>query len=317
MRVNRAYRAKTPWRRRFARKFRAKKSAGRHCTFVFSRRTLNGCMAQVAIAERPAVDAKGPGQCLAETATDPVSEKRPHQCLLVAVSGSPRAGRLVLRAAELVVGTSRWFAVHLETATDARMDPNEHAALARNLSLAEQLGAETAILPAVDPVGELLNFARRHGVTQIITGRPRHSWWRNMWIGRLSVDALTRRSGEIDVRILGESTAEPGASRPASGPDRRQLLAYIWAVAVMGVATLVNAWLVKPYLPLRNVVMIYLLGVIVTAVRFGRGPSALATVVSVIAFDFAFVNPTGALGGSTPPDIITFCVMLAVGFTIS
>jgi two-component system sensor histidine kinase KdpD len=91
----------------------------------------------------------------------------------------------------------------------------------------------------------------------------------------------------------------------------------VWALAIMGVATLVNAWLVQPYLPLRNVVMVYLLGVIITAVRFGRGPSALATVVSVIAFDLVFVKTIGALGGSAPPDIIMFCVMLAVGFTIS
>jgi two-component system sensor histidine kinase KdpD len=46
-----------------------------------------------------------------------------------------------------------------------------------------------------------------------------------------------------------------------------------------------------PYLALSNLIMVYLLSVIVVATRHGRGPSLLASVLSVAAFDFFFVPP--------------------------
>ena len=46
-----------------------------------------------------------------------------------------------------------------------------------------------------------------------------------------------------------------------------------------------------PHFELANLVMVYLLGVTVTGLRFGRGPSVLTAVLNVAAFDFFFVPP--------------------------
>jgi two-component system sensor histidine kinase KdpD len=235
---------------------------------------------------------------------------------VVAVSASARAAQLVLRAAARVTAGERWFAVHIETATDSRMNREEHALLAANLGLAEQLGAETVILPAVDPVGELLRFARRHGATQILVGKPRHPRW-NSWLGRLSVDKLARRSDQIDICILSDG-APRAVERPTKvKPDQRQLLKYFSAAGLVSLCTLFNMLAIQPYLPLRNVVMIYLLGVIVVARYLGRGPSALAAVLSVATFDLVFISPLGSATQSTTIDAITFGVMLSIGLTIS
>jgi two-component system, OmpR family, sensor histidine kinase KdpD len=62
-----------------------------------------------------------------------------------------------------------------------------------------------------------------------------------------------------------------------------------------------------------NIVAIYLLSVVLIAVRFGRGPAALAAVLSVGSFDFFFVPPRYSFAVSDVQYLLTFGVMLAVG----
>ncbi|MDI9653782.1 DUF4118 domain-containing protein, partial [Burkholderia cenocepacia] len=51
------------------------------------------------------------------------------------------------------------------------------------------------------------------------------------------------------------------------------------------------ASVVSGRLDLTNLVMLYLLGVVFSAVRLGRGPGVLQSFLSVAAFDFFFVPP--------------------------
>jgi two-component system sensor histidine kinase KdpD len=74
---------------------------------------------------------------------------------------------------------------------------------------------------------------------------------------------------------------------------------------------------VFPRLGAANVVMIFLLAVVVAATVYGRGPSVLAALVSVAAFDFFFVPPYLTFRVSDTEYLVTFGVMLAVAFVIS
>ena len=62
--------------------------------------------------------------------------------------------------------------------------------------------------------------------------------------------------------------------------------------------------------------MVYLLGILVVATRFGRGPSLLASLLSVAAFDFIFVPPYFTFVVSDFRHVGTFSVMLLVGVVI-
>src|SRR5262249_24590188 len=72
-----------------------------------------------------------------------------------------------------------------------------------------------------------------------------------------------------------------------------------------------------PFFQLTNVVMAYLLGVVIVATRYGRGPSILASILSVAAFDFFFVPPQLTFAVSDTQYLITFLVMLIVALVIS
>ena len=62
-----------------------------------------------------------------------------------------------------------------------------------------------------------------------------------------------------------------------------------------------------------NIAMIFLLGVLVIAKRFGRGPAILAAIANVIAFDFFFVTPRFSFAVADLQYLITFAAMLLVG----
>ena len=64
---------------------------------------------------------------------------------------------------------------------------------------------------------------------------------------------------------------------------------------------------------LANMIMVYLLGVIAVAVQFGRGPSILASVLGVLAFDFFFVPPQLTFAVTDTQYLVTFAVMLVDG----
>src|SRR2546422_7263681 len=72
-----------------------------------------------------------------------------------------------------------------------------------------------------------------------------------------------------------------------------------------------------PFFELANLIMTYLLAIVVIAIRYGRGPSVLAAIVSVAAFDYFFVPPYLTFAVADTQYLLTFAVMLVVGLVIS
>lgn len=68
---------------------------------------------------------------------------------------------------------------------------------------------------------------------------------------------------------------------------------------------------------LESVVMIYLLGIVLVAMWHGYGPSLVATVLSVLSFDFFFIPPRFTFGVSDVDHAVTFAVMFVVALVIS
>jgi two-component system sensor histidine kinase KdpD len=91
---------------------------------------------------------------------------------------------------------------------------------------------------------------------------------------------------------------------------------YLRALGVVALCTAV-AWAMWPYFAPANLIMVYLLGTILAAARFGRGPGILASVLSVAAFDFFFVPPPLTFVVSDTEYLVTFAVMLVVAIVIS
>jgi two-component system, OmpR family, sensor histidine kinase KdpD len=91
---------------------------------------------------------------------------------------------------------------------------------------------------------------------------------------------------------------------------------YLQGLVIIFICTLI-CWLLHAHFAPANLIMVYLVGVVFIAIRFGRGPSLLASVLSVAAFDFFFVPPYLTFAVSDVEYILTFILMLIVAITIS
>ncbi|HEX6852954.1 MAG TPA: sensor histidine kinase KdpD [Candidatus Polarisedimenticolaceae bacterium] len=243
--------------------------------------------------------------------TWPIAEK-----LLVCISPSPSAARLV-RAGRRLARRLRasWTVLFVEQPRHAALSKEDQAYADHALRLAEELGGETVTLTAHDAVEEIVAFARARNVSKIVVGKPARFWrWRELWSGSF-VTRLARASGDIDVFIVhGDERGAP--TRSSAVPAPVDWSGYARAVATTGGCTAVAA-AGFPWLERSNLVMVYLLGVVVVATRWGRGPSLLASVLGVAAFDFFFIPPHFTFAVADAQYVVTFAVMAAVAAILS
>ncbi len=214
------------------------------------------------------------------------------------VGPSPFSARLVRSAARMAMSLRcPWLAVSVEK-PGARMSQEAQDRLWANLRMAGLLGAETATLAGQNIAQEILAYARARNVTKIIVGKPAHPRWRD-WLHGSLVYELVRQCGPIDVYVI---TGEEGAApRRTTTPSPQELpwKIYLLAVLVVAVCTAVGELLTG--FDLSNTVMVYLLGVIVVALRGRRGPAVLASILSATALNFFFMPPLYTLAAGQPP----------------
>jgi two-component system sensor histidine kinase KdpD len=112
------------------------------------------------------------------------------------------------------------------------------------------------------------------------------------------------------------SWMSPGAAADSSpdASDRRIAVGrgYLWATVACGAVTILSMPLSLQF-DRSNIVAIYIMTVVLVGMRLGRGPAALAAVLSVSAFDFFFVPPRLSFAVSDVQYFLTFAIMLAVG----
>jgi two-component system, OmpR family, sensor histidine kinase KdpD len=236
--------------------------------------------------------------------------------ILVCIGPSPWSARLV-RAAKRMADQlgAEWIAAYVETPAQLRLPPEARDGVIQTMRLAEQLGAQTITVSGQTMSEALLAYAHDRNVSKIVVGKPTRTRWQRILFGSI-VDTLVQGSRDIDVYVISgreEGTPLPTVRRRALPTDWR---AYGTAAAAVAVSTGL-AWLLAPVSELSNLVMVYLLGIVVVSMRTGRGPSLLAAVLSVAAFDFFFVPPQFTFAVSDARYLFTFLVMLIVSLVIS
>lgn len=236
--------------------------------------------------------------------------------LLVCVSASPLSGRLIRATRRMAMPlNAEWMAVSVETPTRTARSEAERDRVAQNLRLAEQLGGETVMLSGYDVAEEIITYAHRRNVNKLVVGKPARPRWHE-WLFGSVVEELIRRSGDIDVYVITGDEEEIRPSPRTRLERTNDWRGYAAAMGLVAFCTLLGLGLF-PYLDPANLIMIYLLAVLVIAVRFGRGPSVLTAVLSVATYDFMFVLPYFSFTVAEAEYLLTFAVMLVVGLTIS
>ncbi|WP_321807915.1 sensor histidine kinase KdpD [Burkholderia sp. BCC1993] len=249
--------------------------------------------------------------------------------LLVCVGPGPEAPTHVRAAARLAASLKAdWIAVYVETPRLQRLPDARRQRTLDALKLAAELGAETATLAGDDAVAALIGYAKVRNVSKLVAGgSPKVGLARRF--ARPFGEKLAERAGDVDLMLIRASASDEVRAAPldARARDWRDAFAqfglrrspprhYLYAAAICAAITGV-ANVVSERLDLTNLVMLYLLGVVFSAVRLGRGPGVLQSFLSVAAFDFFFVPPRMSFSVSDTQYLLTFFGMLLTSLVIS
>ncbi len=236
--------------------------------------------------------------------------------ILVCVSPSPLSIKLI-RGAKRMASAMRadWLVAYVENPAKPALPDADKSRVIQTLRLAEQLGAQIVELTGENVAEEIISCAQQFNVSKIVVGKPALARWKEIIHGSI-VDDIIRKSGAIDVYVI---TGEDGVPAPTTAFkwQRQSANSSYWMATLIVACSTAIAYLFMHFLSPINLVMIYLLGVLLASVRYGRGPSVLASLLSVAAFDFCFVPPYLTFAISDSEYLLTFATMLTAALLIS
>ncbi|WP_058301574.1 sensor histidine kinase [Gorillibacterium timonense] len=244
--------------------------------------------------------------------------------LLVCISASPSSAKSIRWTARMAEAFhAPWTALYVETVDNELLREEDRAGIRANMELAERLGADIIVtLNGHEVAPVVAEYARHSGITNIVVGKSRNRrTLPSLFESDLS-DKLIERLGNIELHIIADSTAKRNRRRRAKPPLARHL-DFSWGdalktLAMLIMATLVSLGLRAVGLGERNVMMIYILSVLVVS-RVTRGYvfGVVASVFSVLCYNYLFTEPYFTLNAIQAGYPITFLIMLIVALITS
>lgn len=243
--------------------------------------------------------------------------------LLLCIGYNAGNEKLVRKAARLAAKLNcTWHAVYVETPKLHRLPEGKRRTILQALKLAQDLGAETATLSDSDEEKAVLRYAREHNLGKILIGRYYNSqvnffgfkWYRDF------SERLGKLGPDLDLIIVAledkkNGDKEPKDNRTFNDKWRVPIQGFLMAIVLCALITLFSRTFLLT-LDKANLVALYLLGVVIIALFYGRWPSVFAAFVNVISFDLFFVQPRWSLEVKNIQYLLTLAVMLIVGAVV-
>ncbi len=233
--------------------------------------------------------------------------------ILICLSSSPSNAKVIRTAARMAEAFHSGFtALFVETPETKELKGDNLKRLRDNLRLAEQMGAQIATVYGDDPAVQIAEYARVSGVTKIVLGRTNHKQ-NPIFKGPSLADRLTRLTGSMDIYIIPD--AQPlYKRRPAFFSSQESRFSWLdlgKTLLVVALATMIGAAFYAFGIRDANIITIYILGVLITAIwTHGHLYGAFASLLSVVAFNYFFTVPRFTFQASAPDYPVTFLIML-------
>ena len=229
------------------------------------------------------------------------------QRLVVGISASPNSVRLIRWARRTAYTMdASWVAVHVETVRPLSDQARDR--LAKNIKLAEELGAEIVSTADEDVAEGILRVAREQNGTQILVGKPE----RRFRIRAGMLDRLIERSGDLDIYVVGGDESAPHQARAPRLPEIQSgIRQYGVAALVMSVATIALYPLREP-LGYQSISLLLLFLLVLLPLRLDAGPVLLAAALSAVAWNFFFIPPQFTLAIGLVQDVLMLLLYFVV-----
>lgn len=184
--------------------------------------------------------------------------------------------------------------------------------------LAERLGAEVINIEADDSFETIVEYAKMTGASDIIMGKKvSQKWFQKLFVEDLE-DRLIRRLDDIEIHLIPfkEKMQRPRLtfSQLFEGGGRDFTLTF----GLIMLATLVTEGMQYLHFGDQNLMLVYIFFVLLVA-RYTSGYlwSAMASIISVLSYNWFFVEPLYSLTVYKAGYPITLVIMLIVALMIS
>jgi two-component system, OmpR family, sensor histidine kinase KdpD len=238
-----------------------------------------------------------------------IAEKIVSTKILVCVSASPSSARLVRWTARTAEAFhSPWVAVYVDhKIKDCEMD------IQGNLDLAKRLGAETVRLSGHDIAATIAEYAKISGITNIVIGKIRKSRSIKGFFETDLEDKLVAMLPDVEIHII------PGIPEKAYSRQKNRWSAgslyFSWmdlakTLSILFVTTVVGMALRAVDIGEHTQIMLYILSVlIVSRVTMGYLYGVVASVLSVLLYNFFFTSPYYTFTAIERGYPVTFIIM--------
>jgi Osmosensitive K+ channel histidine kinase len=239
--------------------------------------------------------------------------------ILVCLSSSPSNARVIRTAARFASAFHASFtALFVETPHTRELNDKNRARLRENLKLAEQLGAKIATVYGDDVAYQIAQYAKVSGVSKIVMGRS-SSKSGVLFRSPNFVERLTALAPNMDIYIIPDNLSP---YRPRPEKNRIQinlnLPDLLKTIGILALCTLIGMLFYTFHFMQINIITIYILGVLIISNQTGSRIYGLgSSVISVLAYNWFFIEPRYTLGAYGADYPVTFLIMLIASLITS
>ena len=249
-----------------------------------------------------------------------INEPTNKEHILVCLSSAPSNPKIIQAAAAMAKAFNATFsALYVKTPASEAMTTEDTERLLENIRLAETNGASIVTVCGDDISFQIAEYARLSGVTKIVIGRTVIG--KRRFIGKPTLtEKLISLAPNVDIHIIPDSDAviAKGEKKLFEKPHFVKMLRELTvSAALLSLSTLLGYLFSSLGFTEANIVTIYMLGVLITAILTkSKICWVLSSVASVLVFNFLFTEPKFsflAYGSGYP---VTFVIMLAASLII-
>ena len=213
--------------------------------------------------------------------------------ILVCLSSSPTNAKIIRTASRMANAFKGTFtALFVETSDFPNMSEEDKKRLRDNIHLAEQLGATIETVYGDDVAFQITEFARLSGVSKIVVGRSTAKR-KHIFAKPTLTEKMLVLSPNLDIYVIPDKETVPYKIKKKQHYKWKFVpLDLIKSILVLCAATLIGYIFDLFGFSEANIIIVYILGVLVTAViTTNRIYSLASSVISVFVFNFFFTYP--------------------------
>ncbi len=238
----------------------------------------------------------------------------PNQRILVAISPSPNSEYLIRWARRFAYNLkAEWTCIHIESGQT--LSDSEKDGLARNITLARNLGASVVTFRNKDVDEAIVRYAAQNSISLIIIGKSGIAAGRILFMKTSLSERIIRKAGKISVIAVQEKEIPPGIEkRILKKFEHSPRWQYGLTALSLACITAFNYW-ITPYTGYMSASIFYLGFISLAALKLDRLPVLFSACLSALLWNYIFIPPRFTFTIHRVEDLLMFFLFFLIAIT--